>query len=75
MFIPNIQKFTYKNCKIEVKPKINPKTKKWFAEYVITENYPEGTRFRGFCGKKEFPNQETAVKYYKKLSMLDVDNS
>ncbi len=70
----NIQKFTYKKCNVEIRPIINPDTKYWYAEYKITENYPDGTRYRGFIGKKEFSNQKDCFEYYKKLATLEIDN-
>lgn len=70
----NIQKFTYKNCDVEIRSIINPDTKYWCAEYKIIEEYPEGTRFRGFIGKKEFPNKIACLNYYKKLAILNIEN-
>ncbi len=70
----NIQKFRYNKCDVEVRPIINPDTKFWYAEYKIIEEYPEGTRFRGFIGKKEFLNETACLNYYKKLAILNIEN-
>lgn len=69
-----MQEFNYKNCEVTVRPTINPETRKWYAEYRITQYYPEGTRFRGFAGKKEFSNQKDCFEYYKKLAKIDIDH-
>lgn len=68
-------KFSYKNHNVEINPRINPKTRAWFAEYLITCEYPEGTRYQGFSGKKEFPNKEQCLNYYKKLAIFDIENN
>jgi len=70
----NIEKIRHQKGDIEVRPIINPDTKYWYAEYKIIEDYPEGTRFRGFTGKKEFSNQKDCVDYYKKLAIIDIEN-
>lgn len=70
----NILKLVCKNSDVEIEPRINPKTKNWYAEYMITKVYPEGTRFRGFIGKKEFPNEIVCLNYYKKLAILNIEN-
>lgn len=67
--------FIHKNHNIEVSPKINPQNNQWFAEYMIAYEYPEGTRYQGFSGKKEFPNKEQCLVYYKKLAIFDIENS
>lgn len=68
-------KFNHKNHNVEINPRINPTSKFWFAEYLITREYPEGIRTMGFSGKKEFPNKEQCLTYYKKLAIFDIENN
>jgi len=68
------RKFTYKKRNIEIRPIINPDTNYWYAEYKIIEDFSDGTRFRGFTGKKELSNQKDCLDYYKKLAIIDIEN-